>query len=233
MAAAYRRSRRELAEAVAVAEGYECLLARIALILADLPPHGDAERALRDLAAEAFDTLRLAKYLALSGFPGACFALLRRAFELTSLLYTFSLEPGMVGAWWQGKEVRNWETRDVLGTRFQVEVRGSLDLQYDILCDWTHPNRDTVAARRLGEDEEFELGAGAPPDTPASMYAVFNLLMLWHWLVVVLAAHYIDEIDAVDPEFRADHNRLHEQYVELDARLRRMIGEAIADPDEG
>lgn len=72
---------------------YEELICRATVILGNCPPRDITDRSIRDLFADSFDFLYIARRLILEGYASVAFPLLRRAFESNSLMQYFILLP--------------------------------------------------------------------------------------------------------------------------------------------
>ena len=93
---------------------YEQLACRLVIALGQFAPSDSQDDALRDLFAEAFDSLHISKRLILEWLPSSTLALLRRAYEITSLFAYLVLNPTQIEKWQSGKIIRNQEIRRFL-----------------------------------------------------------------------------------------------------------------------
>lgn len=165
-----------------VLDRYEVLACQLTLQLGDHPPTSDVDRACRDLFADAFDALYIARRLVLRHYASTAFPLLRRAFEAICLIEYFANAPDRAEAWLRNREVKNVKIRKHLtsrGTEQGVDLKSS----YDFLAKGAHLTRSMIPARLLGEGNRFVLGSIAPVSFTRPSEYVLELLRTWFWFM--------------------------------------------------
>jgi hypothetical protein len=200
---------------VAVTDLYGKLICEITLILGTTPPGSkllmerkspDAilDTTIRDLMADVFDFLYEARGLILKGKLEVAFPLARRAYEALSLLVACYLEPKIAKRWNSRKEVSNADVRGILGKHPLGELEEKTRELNKFFAGFSHPNRRTMPSRRLGDGNEFVLGAiGTPSLTMLADYAL-KTLNLWFWFGAVIHWIYLPILIEVNPTFKQD-----------------------------
>ena len=138
---------------------YARAVARLTSLLGHNQPDGIQDHVVRDLMADVFDFLYEAGALIVGGKLAIAYPLARRAYESLSLLHLCSIESTWAEKWQNGKKLANSDVRKRLAKLPMGESELEMKELYDFFCTATHPNRELVAARRLGEGNEFVLGA--------------------------------------------------------------------------
>jgi hypothetical protein len=153
-----------------------------------------------------FDFLYEARALILKGKLEIAYPLARRAYESLSLLVACTLEPKLADRWIAGKQVGNAEVRRVLDAHPMGEKEAQTRELYDFFSKTTHPNRNHMAHRFLGEGNEFVLGAiGRPSLTMLADYAL-KTLNLWFWLAAFLMFKFRDVLSQANPGILKSYN---------------------------
>jgi hypothetical protein len=127
--------------------------------LGKINPVDNQDVALRDLMADTFDFLYEARHLIIRGKAEIAYPLARRAYESLSLLVACHLEPKLAARWMGNKRVSNEDVRRVLAKHPKGETENATRELYKSFSNISHPNRDAVAYRFLGEGNEFVLTA--------------------------------------------------------------------------
>jgi hypothetical protein len=109
------------------------------------------------------------------------YPLARRAYESLSLLVACVLEPKLADRWIAGTQIGNAEVRRVLAAHPMGEKETQTRELYDFFSKSTHPNRNTIAYRFLGEGNEFVLGAIGTPSLALLTDYALKTLNLWFW----------------------------------------------------
>jgi hypothetical protein len=186
---------------IEVTDAYGVLFCDVVNILGRTPPKDDIDAIVRDLLADVFDFLYEARPLIIKGKLEIAFPLARRAFESLSLMVACHLDHRVGHRWKNGEQISNKEIRQVLGKHPKGESEPSLRSQYKFFSQTTHPNRDTIPQRFLGEGNEFVLGSiGAPSLCMLADYAL-KTLELWFWFGAFVSAAYLAELDRGDREY--------------------------------
>jgi hypothetical protein len=153
--------------------------------LGDLPPKDAYDRVQRDLACDTIDSLWLAEHSLLRGYENHTLALLRRAYETTSLVAYFFNFPEEAKEWEGGKRIRQSHIRNALGTAPVPESKDSLDQMYRVYSLFTHVNRETVYHRMLGEENRLTLGCQGNANEEIVASVLRELLRQTMWFVDV------------------------------------------------
>jgi hypothetical protein len=164
-----------------VADRYGELICQVTLILGKMPPISTRDAALRDLMADASDFLVEARPLIIKGKVAIAYPLARRAYESLSLMVACHLDESLAKRWMAGKQISNVEVRRVLGKHRFGEPQERTQELYNFFSKTTHPKREQIAHRFLGEGNEFVFGAiGRPSLSLLADYAI-KTLNLWFW----------------------------------------------------
>jgi hypothetical protein len=136
---------------IEVTDGYGQLIARLTRFLGHIKPRDVQDRVIRNLMAEVFDCLYEARVFILSGKSSMAYTLSRRAYEFLSLLALCTFESSWAERWERGKKISNEQIRKQLAKHKMGEAEEVTKQLYNDFCDVTHPNRDFVPNRLLGE----------------------------------------------------------------------------------
>ena len=209
---------------------YGDLVCRITLILGKTPPASKEEAMLRDLMADVFDFLYEARILIVKGKLEIAYPLARRAYESLSLMVACHLEPKLARRWIAGKQIGNAEVRRVLAKHPMGEPKHNTKEMYGFFNQVTHPNRNTVAHRFLGDGNEFVLGAiGRPSLAMLADYAL-RTLNLWHWLAGFIGFTYITKLDREMLEALHEATKCAQEVAKwLGEQFNRMLAEEQAE----
>lgn len=201
------------AEEIDLAEQYEKYLCRVVLILGHMAPKDTCDGCIRDLIADVYDSLVLAKMAILQAHGPLAFPLLRRGFEGVCMIHYFVLKPSKSARWESGQEITNSQVRAFLGQHAMGESGDALKANYAFLSGGSHVNRDYVPHRFLGEGNAFILGSIGHPDIFASTDWLMRLLSLWFWVGATVTLRYGGELGRADPSLLGD-------YLELGNRVK-------------
>src|SRR5262245_7928296 len=142
---------------------YGELLCEITLILGETRPASKRDAAIRDLMADVFDFLVETRLLIIKGKLEIAYPLARRAYESLSLMVACHLNEGLAERWMAGKQIGNAEVRRILGNHPMGEPQERTQELYTFFSKTSHPNRDQLAHRFLGDGNSFVLGAVGKP----------------------------------------------------------------------
>lgn len=203
---------------------YEKLLCRLTLILGQLKPKDTVDQTTRDLMADVFDFLFAARQLILQNNASAAFPLLRRAFESLSLINYFILKPSRAESWNRGKEIKNAEVRNFLGTHRTglTAPEKAYKKDYADYSRGSHPNRNYVPYRFLGEPNEFVLGAFGKPQFLIVGDYLQRLIGLWFWFAAMLSVHNVKLIEFADPNYNY-------YYMQIAENAQRIVTRTLKD----
>ena len=153
--------------------------------LGDLTPKDTYDCVQRDLACDTIDSLWLGEYSLLRGYENQTLALLRRAYETTSLMAYFFNFPEQVTEWVDGRRIRQSHIRNALDAAAVPEPKAHLDEMYRVYSLFTHVNRETVYQRKLGENNRLTLGCQGNVDEETVASVLRELLRQAMWFVDV------------------------------------------------
>lgn len=190
-----------------VTDEYGKLICRVVMILGQTTPRSKRDAALRDLMADVFDFLYEARPLISKGKLEVAYPLARRAYESLSLMVACYLEPKLAERWMAGKKIGNAEVRRLLGKHPAGESEELTGELYRFFSGATHPNRDLVAHRFLGEGNEFVLGAAGRPSLAMLADYALKTLNLWFWFGAFVSFIYLDVLASADPNFKTQYDR--------------------------
>ena len=137
----------------------------------------------------------------LEGKLNVTFPVGRRAYESLSLLHLCALDKSWAEQWNKGKKIGNFDVRKELAAHPMVESEQEMRELYNFFCSATHPNRELLSRRFLGEGNKFVLGViGGPNLVLVSDYCIKNLKM-WLWLTATVTYFYRETIVEVDRDY--------------------------------
>jgi hypothetical protein len=102
--------------------------------------------------------------------------------------------------WMNGKRISNEDVRRILAKHPQGEAAEKTRELYKSFSEISHPNRNTVACRLLGEGNEFVLGSVGRPSLVLLADYAHRTLNLWFWFAAVIAFVYLELLGKADPE---------------------------------
>jgi hypothetical protein len=172
---------------VEVTDQYGVLVTAMTLVLGGSKPTTTQERVIRDLMADAFDFLREGRRIVLQGQLEVAFPSLRRAYESISLLALCMLDGRYADKWQAGSEIGNAEIRDELAKHALGEPKDRTRELYRFFSKASHPNRELVGERFLGDGNEFVLGAIGQPNLAMVVDYCIKHLNMWFWLTASLS----------------------------------------------
>ncbi len=181
------------------------LVCRVTLVLGTTPPRSKQDAALRDLMADVFDFLYEARMLIVKGKLEIAYPLARRAYESLSLMVACFLEPKLAERWIKGKKIGNAEVRKLLAKHPAGESEQMTRELYTFFSQATHPNRETMAGRLLGEGNEFVLGAVGKPSLVMLADYALKTLNLWFWFEAFIVFAYLPVLAKTDPNILEEH----------------------------
>lgn len=196
---------------IAITDRQARLVARLTNLLGHTPPRDTQDRVIRDLLADTFDFLYESRSLIIGGKLTLAYPLARRAYESLSLLHLCSLDYTWAEKWECGKEIGNAEVRKQLGRRPMGESEAEMKILYAFFSEASHPNRDLVSSRLLGEGNQFVLGLIGKPNLFFVVDYCAKLLDLWHWIVATVTYFYREVISVADLGYFKEYQECFEQ----------------------
>ncbi len=166
------------------------LISRLIYLLGDSAPVGAQEAVIRDVAADIFDFLYNSRSSILSGELHVAYPLMRRSFESLCLLHACILHKDIAEKWQGGKKFENRDLRKILAEHPMGEAEVHLKEMYGFFSRATHPNREMLAGRRLGEGNRWVLGAISMPEPVVMVDHCMKVLEMWFWLCASVTHHY-------------------------------------------
>lgn len=183
---------------IKITDRYGRLISRLVLMLGSKEPVNTQDIVIRDLMADIFDCLYESRSLILEGKLNISFPIGRRAYEALSLLHLCALDESWAEKWSKGKRIGNADIRKALAAHPMGEPEQEMKDLYNFFCSATHPNRELIPRRFLGEGNEFVLGViGVPDLVMVSDYCIKNLEM-WFWLTATVTYFYRETVNAAD-----------------------------------
>jgi hypothetical protein len=160
--------------------------------------------------ADVFDFLVETRSLIIKGKLEIAYPLARRAYESLSLMVACHLDEGLAERWMAGKQIGNVEVRRILGDHPIGEPQERTQELYAFFSKTSHPNRDRLAHRFLGDGNGFVLGAaGRPSLTLLADYAIKTVNM-WFWFSAAISFIYFDLVREADPNFHNTYRDISE-----------------------
>lgn len=192
----------EMAEPyVKITDRYGRLVSRITYLLGEIAPKDTQDLVVRDLMSDVFDFLYESRTLILSSKLTVSFPLARRAYESLSLLHLCCLDKAWAEKWEGGKKIGNAEIRRELGKHPMGESEQQTKELYNFFCSATHPNRELIPYRYLGQGNKFVLGViGRPELVMVVDYCIKNLEM-WFWLTATITYFFREIIAGHDRSY--------------------------------
>jgi len=170
-----------------VTDHYGQLICDLSLLLGKLPPSDVQEKVVRDLMADVFDNLYESRNIILTGQLNVAYPLIRRSYESLSLLVLCALDVQTAQKWQEGKQISNSEVRKGLAKHPFGEKEENLRELYKFFSEASHPNRELIPERYLGEGNEFVFGAIGMPDLVMVTDYCLKHLKLWYWFAAALS----------------------------------------------
>jgi len=216
-----------------VTDFYGIFITGAVLVLGKNPPQGEQDIAVRDLLADVFDYLYEARDLIVRGKAEIAYPLARRAYESLSLMVACHLDTRLSERWMRGKRVSNEDVRRILAKHPMGEAAEKTRELYKSFSEISHPNRDTVARRFLGEGNQFVLGSIGRPNLVLLADYALKTLNLWFWFGAFIALVYLPLLGKSEPEilksYYAAADRATEVSQWLVAQYNRVLAEEQAE----
>jgi hypothetical protein len=232
----YEELSRMLSPVIGVTDAYGSLISRVVWALGEVPTTSVQDRVVRDLACDVFDFLLASRRAILESQLGVSYPLARRAYESLSLLAVCLQEAAVAERWSGGKQIGNAEVRKALSDLPFKEPVDELQELYKFFSKGSHPNRELLPERHLGDGNEFTLGSIGGPDLILTVDACLTLLRLWVWLAAALGYFYRQHVDSRDTQWGGDYmstyQRANAVANQLTGEYNRLLREAQAEYDE-
>jgi hypothetical protein len=215
-----------------VTDHYGEMMCEMTLILGRSPPASKYDTLTRDLLADVFDFLNEARPLIIRGKLEIAYPLARRAYESLSLMVACHLDLRLADRWIANKKIGNAEVRRILGKHPMGEDEARMQEAYSFFSKTTHPNRNYLTQRLLGEGNKFVLGAvGIPSLTLLADYAL-KTLNLWFWCGAFASHIYSDILEKADPQFFRTYLSVSEEAKRVAGWLAEQYNRVLAEEQE-
>lgn len=186
---------------IKITDRYGRLISRVVLLLGTIQPRDIQDVVIRDLLADVFDSIYESRPLILAGKLNVAFPIARRAYESLSLLHLCTLDKSWAEKWHKGKKISNAEIRKEMGSHPMGESEESMKELYNFFCSATHPNRELIPRRFLGEGNEYVLGVIGKPELVLITDYCMNALSMWFWLTATVTYFYRKVIEEHDKTY--------------------------------
>jgi hypothetical protein len=183
---------------IKITDRYGRLISRVTLILGRIKPINIQDIVLRDLLADIFDCLYESRFLIMPGKLNVAYPIARRAYESLSLMSLCALDNTWAEKWQKGKKIGNAEIRKELGNHPMGEEEEALKKLYNFFCVATHPNRDLIPMRFLGEGNQYVLGVIGKPNLLMIIEYCTKILEMWFWFAAMVTFFYREKITKID-----------------------------------
>jgi len=200
---------------VELTDRYGALICRVAYALGNSPPNSTQDFVVRDLMVDIFDFLWEWRRPLLEGRIQVAYPLARRSYESLSLLSICAQDPSFADRWEKGKEIWNVEIRKALAISPMPESEKALKDLYNFFSKASHPNRDLIPYRYLGEGNQFVLGSIGVPNLVLLTEHCIKLVEMWFWFTAAVGYFFRSVIDKVDTSFGKDYLESAEQAKEV------------------
>jgi hypothetical protein len=232
----YEELSRMLGPVVNTTDAYGSLLSRLIWAIGDAPTTSVQDRVVRDLASDVFDFLLATRRPILECQLGVSYPLARRAYESLSLLAVCLQDASVAERWHGGAQISNSNVRKALADLpFKERIEDLREL-YKFFSKGSHPNRDLIPERYLGDGNGYTLGSIGRPNLVLTVDACLNLLRLWAWFAAALGYFYREQVDIRDRAWGRDYLAAHKDAEAVAAQLiheyNRLLSEAQAEYDE-
>ncbi len=162
--------------------------------------------------------------------------LARRAYESLSLLHWCAIDSKAAEDWAKGKKIKNQDVRKALAAHPAGEPEAELRELYKFFSGLSHPNREMIAFRGLGEGNKYVFGSIGRPELIVLADYCMKHLELWFWFCPTVAYFYRELVFRRDPTFHDAHNntRANAQEVTkwLAEQYNRLLEELRNEPNE-
>ncbi len=198
-----------------LADAYGSLVARATIALGTVAPKGRQEEEVRDFMADVFEFLYEWPRPLFEGRVQVSLPLARRAYESLSLLSACHQDASIARRWDSGKQIGNAEIRKALAKLPFPESEQAMRDLYKFFSKGTHPNRELIAERFLGDGNEFVLGSIGEPELVLVVDQCMHLVDMWFWFGALVGFLAKEELAKTDPSFGKDYMETATQAAEI------------------
>ncbi len=192
---------------VKITDRYGRLISRVTLILGGIKPENTQDKVLRDLLADIFDCLYESRFLIMASKLNVAFPVARRVYETLSLMSLCAIDKSWAQKWQKGQKIGNATIRKELSKHPMGEKEDDLKKFYNFFCLATHPNRELIPSRFLGEGNQYVLGTIAKPNLLMVCDYCIKILEMWYWFTAMVSYFYREKIVQVDKSYFDSYNQ--------------------------
>jgi hypothetical protein len=196
---------------IQITDRYGQLISRIVLMVGNTKPTNVQDIVVRDLIADVFDCLYETRSLILAGKLNVAFPIARRAYESLSLLHLCAVNESWAKRWQNGKKIRNAEIRRELNAHPMGESEEKMKELYNFFCSATHPNRELIPRRFLGDGNEYVLGAIGAVNLVMVIDYCMKILDMWFWLTAIVSFFYCEIIAKINEGYPEAYHQVAEE----------------------
>ena len=180
-----------------ITDRYGRLISRVVFILGNIKPDSTQDIVLRDLLADIFDCLYEARHLIMATKLNIAFPVARRAYETLSLMNLCAIHSEWAEKWHKGKQISNATVRKELGKHPMGAQQEALRKLYSFFCLATHPNREMIPYRFLGDGNQYVLGVIGQPNLLMICDYCIKILEMWYWFGAMVSFFYRNKISKI------------------------------------
>ena len=210
-----------------LAASYGSLVSRCVAAFGSVPPKSRSDVVIRDLIADVFDFLYEWGRPLFEGRVHVAFPLARRAYESLSLLSVCFQDRGIAERWDRGEQVGNAEIRKALANLPLPESEREMRDLYHFFSQGSHPNRNLVPERFLGDGNQFVLGSINQPELVFIVDHCRHLVDMWFWFVALTGFAAKEILVQSDPSFPNDYFPTAERAAEIKKWLNKVFNELL------
>lgn len=210
-----------------LAASYGSLVSRSVAALGSVPPKSRADVVVRDLIADVFDFLYEWPRPLFEGRVHVAFPLARRAYESLSLLSACFQDRSIAERWDRGEQVGNAEIRKALAKLPLPDSEQEMRELYRFFSQGSHPNRDLVPERFLGDGNQFVLGSIIHPELVFIVAHCRHLVDMWFWFGALAGYAAKEILVQSDPSFPNDYFPTAERAAQIKAWLNKGFNEVV------
>lgn len=94
---------------------------------------------------------------------------------------------------------------------------------YAFFSGATHPSRDYIPTRFLGEENQFVLGAIVIPNLVVVADYINKLFELWFWFAALISYYYKERLDSADKNYGNDYMKVSSKVKRISEKL--LVGQ--------
>lgn len=188
-----------------LADSYGSLVSRGVVALGTTPALSRQDAVVRDLIGDVFDFLYEWPRPVFEGRTQVAYPVARRAYESLSLLSACYQDASIAECWDRGDQIQNRDIRKALAKLPLSCDENVLTELYRFFSAGTHPNRELVGERYLGNGNDFVLGSIGAPSLILTITHSIHLVEMWFWFGALVALVAREQLTRLDPSFGEDY----------------------------